>query len=63
MTKSKASEFVANYNDTDDLMTALDCAVIDSDQDWENETTTWTFDDGSQVIVSATKVDVLDANA
>ena len=54
---TQVQEFRANYNDTGDLVTALDNAGVESDQDWENETTTWTFEDGSQIIVSGSDVE------
>lgn len=41
-------------------MTALDSENIDSDQNWESETTTWTFDDGSKIIVSGSEVEIKD---
>jgi hypothetical protein len=34
------------------IMTALDAAGIPSDQDWEQETTIWTFSDDSKVFAS-----------
>ena len=55
---NQAQNFKANYSDTNDLMTALDNASVESNQDWENETTTWTFEDGSQIIVSGSDVEV-----
>lgn len=55
---SQATEFRNNYSDTNDLMTALDSAGIESEQDWETETTTWVFDDGSKIVVSGSEVDV-----
>lgn len=55
---TQAQNFKANYSDTNDLMTALDNAGVESDQDWENETTTWTFEDGSQIVVSGHDVEV-----
>lgn len=55
---TQAQEFKANYSDTSDLMTALDNAEIESDQDWENETTTWMFEDGSKIVVSGSDVEV-----
>jgi hypothetical protein len=38
------------------VMTALDAALIPASQDWDNETTTWTFIDGSQIVVSGSHV-------
>jgi len=56
---TQATEYASRYNDVSDLMTALDAAGVESDQDWENETTTWTFDDGSKISVSGTEVTVV----
>ena len=55
---TQAQAFKTNYSDVSDLMTALDNADIESTQDWENETTIWTFDDGSIITVSGPEVDV-----
>lgn len=58
---TQAKTFQKNYtdtNDTNDIMNALDDAEIESDQDWENETTTWTFDDGSRIIISGDDIKV-----
>lgn len=57
---SVASEFKTNYSDANDLMIALDDAEISSNQDWENETTTWYFEDDSQIVVSSSIVKVKD---
>jgi hypothetical protein len=38
------------------VMAALDAAKIWASQDWDNETTTWTFTDGSQIVVSGSHV-------
>lgn len=58
---NNANEFRSRYTDTADLMTALDDAGIESDQDWKNERTTWAFDDGSKIVVSGSEVTVLPA--
>lgn len=57
---SEATEFLKN-NGTDaaTVMAALDAAEIESEQDWENEATVWTFDDGSKIKVSGPVVEVL----
>jgi hypothetical protein len=55
---TQAENFKANYNDTNDLMTALDNASVESDQDWENETTTWTFEDESKIVICGSDVEV-----
>jgi hypothetical protein len=59
---SNASEFRSRYSNAAELMTALDNAGVKSDQDWENERTTWTFDDGSQIVVSGSEIDVIDSD-
>ncbi len=56
----KANKFASSYKDVNDLMTALDEANIPSDQDWDNGTTTWKFDDGSFVKVEGTEIMVGD---
>ncbi len=58
MTTSRATNFKANYSDTSELMTALDIEGIESDQGWENETMTWTFEDGSKIVVCNSDVEV-----
>ena len=60
---TQATEFSTRYNDSyndndTNLMTALDEAGIESDQDWEAETTVWTFADGSQIRCSGPEVTV-----
>jgi len=45
------------------VMAALDAAKIPSSQDWDNETTTWTFDDGSKIAVSGSHVTAIAAVA
>ena len=59
-TMSDAKKFFEMYVDVTDLMTALDASRIESDQDWENEATTWTFADGSKIRVSGPDADVID---
>lgn len=53
-----AERFRGLYSDTSALMSALDDAGIESDQDWDNGRTTWTFDDGSKIIVSGSEIEV-----
>lgn len=55
---TNAEQFRCNYSDTNELMSALDAANVDSCQDWHNESTTWTFDDGSQIVVCGSQVEV-----
>ncbi|AUA71599.1 hypothetical protein CWI25_16860 [Pseudomonas aeruginosa] len=52
--RTKAQEIVDNAIDAVDAMNLADeCGA--SDQDWENETTTWEFTDGSKLIVSGSE--------
>jgi len=55
---TQAQAFIADYSDTTDLMGALDDAGVDSEQDWENESTVWTFEDDSKITVSGPFVEV-----
>ena len=51
--RSSAAEFLdAHGADATTAMTALNAAGIESDQDWQNESTVWTFDDGSRIKIS-----------
>lgn len=59
-TMSDAKKFFEMYDDVTDLMTALDASRIESDQDWDNEATTWTFADGSKIRVSGPDAEVID---
>ena len=56
---TQAETFIKEVKDNRDdssflneLMTKLDKADIPSIQDWQNEETTWTFDDGSRIRIS-----------
>ena len=55
---NKAQKFVKKYPDHVELMNALDKAGIKSDQDWDNETTIWTFHDGSSIEICTTVISV-----
>lgn len=57
---SDAKKFFEMYADVTDLMTALDASRIESNQDWDNETTTWTFSDGSKIRVSGPDAEVIE---
>ena len=63
MTKASQAEVFLrepnNYRDTNAIMNALDALDLKKDQDWENETTTWTFDDGSIIQVCNNEVDLI----
>ena len=59
-TMSDAKKFFEMYDDVADLMTALDASRIESDQDWDNEATTWTFSDGSKIMVSGHDAEVIE---
>ena len=50
--ETQAYKFASAHTDTNELMTALDNANLPSNQDWENESTTWTFADESTVTIS-----------
>jgi len=54
---TQANEFIKTHG-TDALavMTALDAAKIPANQDWENEKTTWTFSDGSTIVISGSQI-------
>lgn len=43
-----------------DVMERSEIIGADTDQDWENETTTYTFDDGSKIVVSGPSFEVLE---
>ena len=54
---TQATEFIKKHgNEASSVMTALDAAKIPANQDWENWTTTWTFADGSTIVVSGSLV-------
>jgi hypothetical protein len=63
MTKaSEAEKFLRepnNFRDTNHIMNALDERELDKDQDWEAETTTWTFPDGSKIKVCGNEVELI----
>lgn len=48
---STAQAIASTAADAADAMSAAD-GFCDGDQDWQNETTTWKFEDGSKLIVS-----------
>ena len=51
--RSSAVKFLdAHGTDATDVMAALDAAGIEFDQDWQNESTVWTFEDGSRIKIS-----------
>lgn len=41
-----------------ELMSELNASGVDPEQDWDNESTTWTFDDESAIRVSGRDVQV-----
>jgi hypothetical protein len=60
-TMSKARTFKANFKTDIELTDALNKRDdLEVDQDWENETTTWTFEDGSKLIGSGPFTEVED---
>jgi len=62
---TQAQRFYEDYKDLDvnDLIHGLDEANIESDQDYENETTTWTFSDDSCIKVNNTRVTIIEDDA
>lgn len=57
---SQATDFIAtNGNDAADLMEAFAAAGHEGDQDWGNETTAYTFEDGSKIVISGPSVQVV----
>ena len=46
-TITTAQNLISKYNDDNDLMTQADLLTDNVDQDYENESTTYNFDDGS----------------
>jgi len=56
---NQAEEFIKNNNfDNAALMTALDNSNIDSEQDYENETTIWVFDDKSFIKINNEDIEI-----
>jgi hypothetical protein len=49
-----------NFRDTNQVMIALDARELDKDQNWQAETTTWTFPDGSKIQICGNDVDIVD---
>lgn len=55
----QAFDFIMDIDsDTVDLMTALDDVGIEKNQDWDNEKTVWTFEDGSTITITNSSVEV-----
>jgi hypothetical protein len=55
---TQAKDFLIGHGtDPATLMALLEAAEVPANQDWDNESTTWTFDDGSQIQISGTDVD------
>lgn len=57
---SDAKKFVEKNtgSDTSTIMSKMDEAKVPSEQDWDKGETTWTFSDGSKVIVCGSEVRV-----
>ena len=59
---TQAEYMAEKYKGASDLLTALnESPDLDVNQDWDNESTTWTFSDGSQIAISGPDVTVKDA--
>lgn len=56
---NEAQKFMLKIIDVAVLMTMLDKAGIYSEQDYENEITTWTFLDGSQIKIRNTYIEII----
>ena len=52
-TITTAQNLISKYNDDNDLMTQADLLTDNVDQDYENESTTYNFDDGSKLIINS----------
>ena len=58
--KTQAQKFKDNNPlDVADLMTSLDNAGLESEQDYLNETTEWIFEDGSKIRINNFDVEVI----
>ena len=55
-----AQQWLTKFDDSNiaNIMTALDKDEVPSNQDWENETTRWTFTDGSIIAISGTELTI-----
>jgi hypothetical protein len=53
-----AQQLKAECKSAADVMERADKMRADADQDWDNETTTYTFEDGSKMVVSGPSFDV-----
>jgi len=54
--KTIAQLYIDTGLDANSLMTALDNEDVQSDQDWDNEATTWTFGDNSTLTISGSEI-------
>lgn len=55
-----AQQLKAECKSAADVMERAEQMRADADQDWENETTTYTFEDGSKLAVSYPLFDVVE---
>jgi len=51
------------FRDANHLMESLDASELEKTQDWDNESTTWTFGDGSVIRVCRNDYDAFDSVA
>lgn len=49
----KTSEYIANMSDSADQLLEADNLSVESDQDFENESTTFFFEDESSITLTA----------
>ena len=53
---TKAEYYIKSFDNVTDLADTLDATGYPSEQDWDNEQTTWTLPDGSQLAASGEEV-------
>lgn len=58
--KSQAQQYADQHPMAYLIMTALDGDGFESDQNWQDESTTWHLTDGSSVVVCGNEVTVID---
>ena len=46
-----------NMPTTEETLILIERTAVDVNQDWENETTTWTFEDGSKLALTGSEMD------
>ena len=59
MANPTQAQIFAALPTTDETLQKIGDAAVEIDQDWDNETTTWTFSDGSKMQLCDFTMDVL----